>query len=716
MRFNLGNSSIINIFVMPDQDDGTMNSPFQGFLVDVFSDDYYQTMTKVLSYPINATEVFMSQQELIEYRCEFGYPNLFLLNIRSLVETLPFFLNHPFVCITCIGDELKFVKTLDLQFKYSPLIIGVEPEVDLDISRFNMFMLDDFIIKRTNEALNNGDLPREFSKYIDNRQPREKQANILKTPTRTHSVTHPNELVLMSVGFDFEYVNTLRGSGDKNVFINAIIDSSRNLQSILNYRRDDSKSDLIVYSPSIFTHLYNFKDHFWNQINRELKNKSAKSFIMNGVFKNPSYSGMDLDKSMIKDMSKVLDNKAFQAIVGTRQFELAYTTLAMKSLAIANMCPAVRVPNAINFHNGMLRDIESLSNIDDKKAKVNFQKKIRNLTNSMKEEIGDKLINFISDSESITLCTDTPLEWVIFNKVPLMFTHEVSKIHTTPGNQLLKISTNFSNFTFKHDELLRITVFRSFRETDPLKHTLEHGLKNFAQIDNKVTIKIVDVENEQELIEALNKVDTPILIFDCHGNHGGSDEHGWLCIGDDRVDVWNLPCNGKIPPIVILSACLTSAIGGSHASVANGLLRHGAITVLGTLLPVDAVKSSVFVGRIIYRLSGYLSALKSLGVDYLTWRKFLSSFFRMSFCTDVLTELRDIYGWLDRKQYEQVHFEANKVINMGRPDWFYVIVDKLTFETGKTRKEVEDAIDEIGFVETMNYSQLGRPENVIIRL
>ncbi|MCG3761253.1 hypothetical protein EXA21_17895 [Vibrio cincinnatiensis] len=84
--------------------------------------------------------------------------------------------------------------------------------------------------------------------------------------------------------------------------------------------------------------------------------------------------------------------------------------------------------------------------------------------------------------------------------------------------------------------------------------------------------------------------------------------------------------------------------------------------------------------------------------------------------TDVLTELRDIYGWLDRKQYEQVHFEANKVINMGRPDWFYVIVDKLTFETGKTRKEVEDAIDEIGFVETMNYSQLGRPENVIIRL
>ncbi|MCG3761190.1 hypothetical protein EXA21_17490 [Vibrio cincinnatiensis] len=166
MRFNLGNSSIINIFVMPDQDDGAMNSPFQGFLVDVFSDDYYQTMTKVLSYPINATEVFMSQQELIEYRCEFGYPNLFLLNIRSLVETLPFFLNHPFVCITCIGDELKFVKTLDLQFKYSPLIIGVEPEVDLDISRFNMFMLDDFIIKRTNEALNNGDLPREFSKYI----------------------------------------------------------------------------------------------------------------------------------------------------------------------------------------------------------------------------------------------------------------------------------------------------------------------------------------------------------------------------------------------------------------------------------------------------------------------------------------------------------------------------------------------------------------------
>lgn len=719
MRLSLGNTSIINIFLIPEDEDH--NSPFQGYLTSLFSDAFHSTLHKTLSYPMNALEVYMPQDELIRSRNEIASPSNFLINPRSLTQLLPFFKSHPFVVITCLDKELEYIKNLDFKFKYKPLVVGIEEGVDLDIKEFNIFKLDEFIISRLQEAMENNAFPSQVIDVINSRTQREKSLTKIEFPSRNHAVTSPNESVIRSVGYYFEHDEPIKFSKDKGEYINAILESSNNLLSIIKNEssgiKESSKSDLIVYSPSIYTHLYNFKSHFWNQLSRNLNNKKSREFIMSGVFKNPNYSGMNITLDNKDEFEKIMSNKAVQALMGTRQFELAYTTLAMNSLAIANNCPVIRLPNSLNFHSAKLRDLESLSMSSVERSKDKFNRKFKDLTTEMTSEIGNDLLSYISEnSNSITLCTDSLVEWVSFDKIPLMFTHEISKVHTTPGNQLLKISTNFSRIHFNKSELLKVTVIRSFNENDPIKYMLEKSLNYYINIDKEINLNIIDVTSKAQLIECLKTVNTPILIFDCHGNHGGAEEHGWLQIGGDKVDTWELPTRGFAPPIIILSACLTSAIGGSHASVASGLLDLGAIAVLGTLLPVDAEKSAVFVGRIMLRLTGYLKALDQIGVDYITWRQFISNFFRMSFCTDILTELKNNYKIINEAQYKEIHINANLHINLGSTDWYEKITNDISKVTNITNEEVLEVISDIGFLETMNYSQIGRPENIIIEL
>ncbi|MEH6534428.1 MAG: hypothetical protein V7735_24260, partial [Photobacterium frigidiphilum] len=617
----------------------------------------------------------------------------------------------------CVDQEdVEFVNGYKQEFKYAPLILGLNDSCDIDISEhFDPFILDADFIKRIEHLIETGELPELIADYIGKCEPRSGCTIDTSRTSYLHAVTHPNEAVLRSLGYDFPNVEEIKASGEKDTYIDAIIDSSKSVLNELVGDKAPFKSDLIVYSPSIYTHLYNFKSNYWNQLIRKEKSKEARNFVMNGIFKNPNYSGFDVKINSQEDFNAIHKSPLVRHATSIRQFELSFTTAAIMFLSIANNCPSVRLPNAINLHQGALRDLESLSSSDKQNSEAKFVRKFKELNASIQAEIGEKLLSFIAkNSTSLTLCTDSPIDWVSFDRIPLMFTHELSKINTTPGNKLLQESTNFSSITLKQQDLMAVTVIRSFRDSDVIKPTLEKGLRYFVSIDNKIELKIIDVNSEQELIKALEGVNTSILIFDCHGNHGGSESHGWLQIGNDRVDTWKLP--NVMPPIVILSACLTSALAGSHASVANGFLSRGAFTVLGTLLPVNAIDSSVFMGRILYRLSGYLCAIEKLGVEMITWREFMSGFFRMSFCTDVLHIIRDKYSLISGEQYKEIHFLANCAINSGSTTWYDSVLNKLEKSTGKSANYFDELIQDIGFVETMKYSQLGRPETIIIKL
>ena len=715
MHLGIGTTSIINVFLMPSSNQTLIHSPFQGFLAELMNQGYHSALTLVPLYPQDAIEIFFSQEKLIEFRCNISDPNYLFVSPESAVEILQTLKDHPFIFITYLPSEEYSVKSIVSEFKYSPITISTDSCAQINLGDdFSIFSFDSLIKSRFEEIRNTTLLPEEITRLLENYSPR-KNWKIQQDDwvSRAHGVTQATEAALVSLGFQFNDVRLIPGSFDKGEYIDAMVNIAEKMLSKLPRIKAGNKSDLIIYSPSIFAHQYKFNSQWWNQILRLIKDKKAKRFLLDAVLKNPAYSGASFE---VDDSAPLpFKNDVVREVLSIRKFELPFTVMGIQCLRISNCSPALRLPNSINFHVSKVKELESLYASYKPKSQANFKEKLGTYLETLKDEIGKKLQNFVEkNADSLTLCTDVPIEWVRFGKVPLMFSHEISKIHTTPGNQFLMQATRSTTLSMHKDDFQHVTVIRSFKSNDPLRKILEAGLKHYIEIDNTVELNIIDVSSKAEFINALKDNEAPILIIDCHGNHGGSEANGWLQIGEDKVDTWFLPCKGELPPIVILSSCLTAALAGSHASVANGFLNLGAITVIGTLLPVDGLKSAAFVGRIIYRLTGFLNALSALDVQYITWREFMTGFLRMSFITDLLILMKSTF--INHEQYMEAHSKANYFINLGLKDWFEKTVELIS-EIAQVELDILYAfIDSIVFTETMCYSQIGRPETILINL
>ena len=715
---NLVETSILHVLIMPRTEDIKDQSPFQGYLNDLIYSQHYRLLEYMSILPTSANELFISHEELIRHRINLSVSNNFLLDKIAFKKWFEVFQTHPFIFCYCVDeDSAKYVKGVSKASKYPPLTVGWSDICDIVLGdELTPFLLDEKISERLKLVKENGDLNEKSKDFLSSRIARTTQQIELDQKWYSHGVSIANEAVLYSLGYSFSGTNTLKGSHERQPYIEAILDTSQKVLSLTNkYKTTSLKSDIVLYCPSIFTHLYNFKDQFWNKIRRDLKNKRSREFLIDGVFRNNAYSGITMRDISKEDAKEIFENKVFQMVLSTRQSELRLSSAAINMLCTSYCVPAVRLANALNFFHGNFKDIESLVSSGTDKSKRKLDRKFKDLVEKMRGEIDEQLIDFIvQNSNSITLCSNIHLDWVSLDRIPLMFSHETSKIPTTPGNMFLQNCTNFSNVIIKKNELLNITVIRSFRENDPLKYKLEEALTHYSKLVDDIELTIVDVGSKDEFVSALNEIKESILIVDCHGNHGGVDSHGWLQIGSDQVDIWHLPITS--PPIVILSACLTSALAGSHASVANSFLAKGCISVLGTLLPVNALKSAIFVGRLVFRISAFLKAMQQMGVAVLTWRTFITGFLRMSFCTDFLMLFRDELKWITDEAYREVHTRCNYLINMNHPNWYDESLKLISDAADKSIETVDMTIQDIGLTETMYYSQLGRPESIVIEM
>ena len=77
-----------------------------------------------------------------------------------------------------------------------------------------------------------------------------------------------------------------------------------------------------------------------------------------------------------------------------------------------------------------------------------------------------------------------------------------------------------------------------------------------------------------------------ILVLSAHGVFQGGLQPAGLMIGDE---VCLGPGLGPLPPVVILSACHVAPRGTGAVSVADMLLREGALAVLGLIVGLPLI-------------------------------------------------------------------------------------------------------------------------------
>ncbi|KFF71786.1 hypothetical protein IW01_07580 [Pectobacterium brasiliense] len=371
-----------------------------------------------------------------------------------------------------------------------------------------------------------------------------------------------------------------------------------------------------------------------------------------------------------------------------------------------------------------------------------YNEKVKLLSKKISYKLTENSKNIIYHLEQsaihpIKIISNLPLEWIRSNKLPLMINSPVSRIPKTPFYLMERLTLeNNYNITLSYSSLFEILVIRSYKENDELKNQLSNYINKtllmFKQellplaettstIQNnkiknrnfKITIK--DINEPDELIEALNKSTENIVIFDMHGGHSENGE-GFLKLNNNVVTISSLHDKIKrIPPIVILSSCDTSSIDRNSFNISAGFLLLGVRSVLGSALPINGHESARFISRLLIRINLYLPERLSK-YDTIRWHNFIHGMQKREYFLDLINHL---YNKRIIKSAEEKFNITNKV-GLFIENYFHSdLLDQILKIISKITNNREDFIsreieDNFFFAESIKYFHLGIPENILV--
>lgn len=85
------------------------------------------------------------------------------------------------------------------------------------------------------------------------------------------------------------------------------------------------------------------------------------------------------------------------------------------------------MPNAINHYSNYLKNLEDLATSSGINSEA-FITKSKAFNTVIRRALGCKLRTYISKNYSdLSFVCDVPLDWIRFNNIPIMFSHEISE-------------------------------------------------------------------------------------------------------------------------------------------------------------------------------------------------------------------------------------------------------------------------------------------------
>ena len=724
----MATTTITHIIVMPNDLDVLNTTIFQGFSKEYF-DDFYKIFSSFLAIPHDVLELVPDIEATTKSKLVGSSLDINLIN-EDLLDSSHIDFNNFFTFIWSTKKTFSQAKRIVDRFLIKPIHVSCKKSPEsIHIQELDQEIILEEISRR--KHLVEEKYPsKEFTQQLEKVKLGRKLKKKLPFKPLNHSCVVPSVNALKVCGYDFLENKKAFVSANTNDYKKGIVEAASmidNIRSEYDIPERAIKNDAILYCASIYAMYYKSSAKIWKNLEPKAT-KIEMRFVREAIIQNKGYSNFLFETDDNKKPFNPYEYEVVKMLLMDRQYELFQFNVIISIIAANQFCPAIRLPHAVMMHYFRIKHISDLLNAashDQKKTLRRLNNKLKKYNRVLKEDIGENLleISFNNRKKILAVC-DFPVEWISIDSFPVMFTHEFSRIPATPGNMLQVNALRGQRVLVPYDAFTDILVIRSFNDDDPIKYLLSKAFDIYDKrsLYENLKITIVDVKNAEDMIEALDNFNGLITIFDCHGGHGGETGHAWLEIGNEQFDVWSLVNKCRIPPIVILSACSTHPVEGSHASVANGFFRCGVFSVLGTYGPVDAIHASQFVARLLYRISIFLPMLLEFGA--ISWREVISGFLRASYVTDVLKGMMDNLKLINDDQYMTISAKSNEVINIpfghytkSSPSkkWQDEFVKLIESNTGLSEVEIKKVLDDhFQFVETMLYSQLGRPENIFI--
>lgn len=533
------------------------------------------------------------------------------------------------------------------------------------------------------------------------------------TPSRlrhhSHNVTLPNEMVLRSTGLVTEAdVGKLEISPEQD-YIDGITDSASavlGLHENGNNRPVDllnpPRPDLILLAPSMHVQA------------AELVARAKLPQLGRRAFRALQRQRGYTIQLAVEDDDSINE---IGPIFGLRGSELRVTTFVVGARAASTVAATIRLPARINRTAGVVAQLARFLRHHENPPPIKTSRVFRAVQRALADTMPPEHMHLLHQSASgVKIIGEAPLEWLPLDDLPLGIARDVSRIGTTPGNLLIGQLRHVPPIYIAADEFKNYLLVSMFEKGDGIAYHVRRALEVLpGAADSRLSGISSAPTSVEEFIAAVNAYNGPVLIVDSHGTHPENPNTGGLMIGGRFVDVWDLHGKLRLPPIVILSACDTHPFDRSHATVANGFLKCGAVAVLGTVLPIRSRDAAIFLVRLLLRAISFGNAMNANGRS-VAWTNIVGGALRMQLASDVVRGLT-AKGLLPEDRAAEIQIAVNYDINPPneRSDWLPRLRERCV--AAGSMSEVQWAAvypDILAASDVIRYVNLGNPEALLI--
>jgi hypothetical protein len=722
MRYYLGASSrIFSIAYWIPHANGDLEraSPIQGFADGVLHSSHLLMFATGL--PMDIREIYSGRSEILFSRAAgivqpFVWP-IMIEALPDLIRESPYFLNCVLSTEDMVQPARRILETAPRKWLHAGPK-GSEAPIsykELDIPHFVQFLRDMVDVE------NDEQIRHIFAEFL-NEEPFHHPPMSTDCPLYQHNIVTPNDGILHALHIDHRTTQGIP-SNMPGAYIDAAI---RSADAIRLLRK-------ALLSPSMFSSVrhdltlavdsltWPFLRGGIARLSRKAGFSKLQARVVSATLSREGYRSIVAHRNdeNDEDVARAMESPEVKSVISSRAAELRVFTAGLTLLATSTFTPTIRLNPGLNRLRGSLSQISSCARGNGPHQNFKLKKLADRLSTSMESLIDKKMIAAIRRNArgtgSISLVSDLPLEWLKVDGVPLGILHDVSRIPATPGNVMLVESAKSQRLILGLRDFQEILVVRSFEKDDFIAKDLEQAITSPGWTkdgDEMPAVRFVDVSTVDEFVEAVNAYKGAVLIFDGHGAADDKTGVGSIVIGGRRVDVWDLKDRLSLPPIVLLSACDTFPVDGSHGSSAIGMLSLGATTVLGTLLPIHSKRAAIFIARLIYRIAKFVpivTAGQRLGVD---WRYIMSGMLRMTYASEVISQFEKDF----RVDFlEGLRTKTNVDINSRDKKWLTQMIRRLAAVVNKPVRDIWAWFDErLEMVDSLKYVQLGRPELIAV--
>lgn len=223
-------------------------------------------------------------------------------------------------------------------------------------------------------------------------------------------------------------------------------------------------------------------------------------------------------------------------------------------------------------------------------------KALTDLGKLLKKYFNDFQVEALKKVKDITIFSEFPIGLTIFDgdEVPLQCYKKISYRPLTPLTRHFQIEMQKTNQHYLGKKC-KIAIAECIINNEENKFVYQMSELVYSTLIDMTKIypglsvnyrQTYSVDSIKKFI-ADNK-DADILYISAHGSYSRKHNIAGIMLGDE---FWIASEDMIVPPIVILSACHVSPRGMGAVNIADMFIRNGAITVLGTFIPVNAKRN-----------------------------------------------------------------------------------------------------------------------------